>query len=802
MNGRIFINYRRGDDPGHTGRLFDRLQDAFEPDQLFMDVDSIAPGLDFVRVLEEQVSKCDVLLAVIGKGWIDARDIAGNRRLDNVEDFVRIEIEAGLRLGKRVIPVLVNDAEMPRAEQMPEDLKPLARRNAVRLSHDRFKSDAQGLIKALSAALEEVDKARQEQVAAAARERAEADARAKEAERRRDDEQRRASMAGLSSEQIAKAEELANWEFIKDSQRAQDFRDHLARFPGGVVERIARAKLATIAWRALGDAPTKDALGSYLEEFPDGPYSEQARETLAGLERPAVADQRQVEREAYEAAKRSDTSVAMAKFLAAYPHGQLSSDALAAHAALIAREEGQRRALASNDPAVLSAFLDSYPNSDHAAEIRSRLASLGPAKTVKQGSRLKIAIGASIGATVLAAVAIFLLWRASPPAGFLQIGGPDPIVFTGIQGGPFNPGRVSLPLTATGGGLRWGTVGAMPQWLSLSPSQGELAANGTAEIVVMPAPSAQSLWPQQFDGQFTLKNFSSGDETTRSVKMIVQARPASVLCAILVSSRPAQPLTAGEECGLKPKDTFKECPTCPEMLVAPAGRFTMGTPDGELERRPSEGPLHTVSFAKTFAVSRFAVTFDEWDACVADGGCNSFKADDYGWGRGRRPVVGVLWANAKAYVAWLSKRTGRTYRLLSEAEREYITRAGTTTAFWWGASISTSQANYDGSTAYAGGQKGEHRAKTVPVDMFQPNAWGFYNVHGNVWDWIEDCWNDTYAGAPTDGSAWTTGICERRALRGGSWYSDPASLRSGFRGWNNTDIRASNYGIRVARSLN
>src|SRR5215831_14080713 len=138
MAGKIFINYRRGDDPGNTGRLFDRLQEAFQPEQLFMDVDNIAPGLDFVRVLEDQVAKCDVLLAIIGKGWIDAGDATGARRLDNPEDFVRIEIDSALKQDKRVIPVLVGDAHMPRPEELPEAIRPLARRNAVRLSHERF----------------------------------------------------------------------------------------------------------------------------------------------------------------------------------------------------------------------------------------------------------------------------------------------------------------------------------------------------------------------------------------------------------------------------------------------------------------------------------------------------------------------------------------------------------------------------------------------------------------------------------------------------------------------------------------
>jgi hypothetical protein len=154
MAGKIFINYRRGDDPGFAGRLFDRLHEAFEPERLFMDVDNIAAGLDFLRVLEEQVAQCDVLLAVIGKGWIDACDATGAHRLDSPDDFVRIEIESALKQDKRVIPVLVGEAHMPRPEELPETMRPLARRNAVRLTHERFHADAQGLIKALQQALD------------------------------------------------------------------------------------------------------------------------------------------------------------------------------------------------------------------------------------------------------------------------------------------------------------------------------------------------------------------------------------------------------------------------------------------------------------------------------------------------------------------------------------------------------------------------------------------------------------------------------------------------------------------------
>jgi len=160
MAGKIFINYRRGDDPQAAGRLFDRLQDVFESSQLFLDVDNIAPGLDFVRVLDERVADCDVVLAVIGKNWIDARDEKGVRRLDDPDDFVRIEITAALTQNKRVIPVLVGDAQMPRAADLPEALRPLVSRNALRLTHERFRADAQGLIKSLQQALVEIEEAR------------------------------------------------------------------------------------------------------------------------------------------------------------------------------------------------------------------------------------------------------------------------------------------------------------------------------------------------------------------------------------------------------------------------------------------------------------------------------------------------------------------------------------------------------------------------------------------------------------------------------------------------------------------
>jgi len=467
MAGKIFINYRRGDDPGFVQALFARLEQAFPPHQLFMDVDNIEPGLDFVRVLNEQVAQCDVLISVIGRNWIEARDEAGARRIENPDDFVRIEIESALAQDKRVIPVLVGQATMPRADELPETMKPLTRRHAVHLSHERFKADIETLIAALKRVLKNAEEAR--------------------------------------------------------------------------------------------------------------------------------------------AAKRA---------------------------------EGESEKVQSREPAEQE-------------------------RQTREG-RIK-----------LAALSVH--------------GAPD---------GWFAPG------------------------------------------------AGKSEW-------------------------------------------------------------FKDLDVGPEMVVVPAGSFLMGSPDTEQGRGKDESPQHRVTLAKPFAVGRFAVTFDEWDACVSAGGGTGYQPKDEGWGRGRRPVINVSWDDAKAYVDWLGRKTGKPYRLLSEAEWEYIARAGSTTPFWWGDSISTDQANYSGNYAHTKStgsglsdpSAGKPTKRTLAVNSFEPNPWGLYQIHGNVWEWTEDCWHDSYAEAPRDGSAWTSGDCSGRVLRGGSWINGSRSLRSAVRLWGTSNTRSSGMGFRIGKTL-
>src|SRR5215813_4855936 len=609
MSGRIFINYRRGDDPGNTGRLFDRLQEAFRPEQLFMDVDNIAPGLDFVHVLEQQVGQCDALLAVIGPRWLDALDHQGNRRLDNPDDFVRIEIESALSQGKRVIPVLVGDARMPRPDELPETMRPFVRRHAVRLTHERFGADTQVLVKALQQALEEAETARRTQEEAAAQADAARRAHARDAARRAQSEEK----------SRASAKAVRRW----------------------------RPALGIAAALILG------AVGAWL------------------------------------------------------------------FVALPARSPAPER-----------------------------------------------------------------------PAGELIVTGPDELTFKGPQGGPFEPSNIALQLKASGSGVRWSRVGANPDWLGVTPDRGELAADQSTEAVVTLTQRARSLSPGGYDGSVAFVDEGSGTSRVRSVNLVVSLR-----CAVDLVGRADQPLSASEECALRPKDAFRECGGCPEMVVAPAGTFTMGSPARETGRKSDEGPDYKVAFAQPFAVGRFAVTFEEWDACVREGGCNGHRPDDVGWGRGRRPVINVSWADANAYAAWLSKKTGKTYRLPSEAEREYATRAGTATAYSWGNEIGRGNANCRGCGSPWDANQ------TAPVGSFKPNAFGLHEMHGNVREWVEDCYHGSYKGAPDDGSAWIMGDCGGRVVRGGSWFLSPDFLRSASRDGAASDVRFRSLGFRVGRTL-
>ena len=256
-------------------------------------------------------------------------------------------------------------------------------------------------------------------------------------------------------------------------------------------------------------------------------------------------------------------------------------------------------------------------------------------------------------------------------------------------------------------------------------------------------------------------------------------------------------LSESAERALKPGDTFRECnKDCPEMIVVPAGKFMMGSPVDEKGRTTHEGPQHLVTIARPFAVSIFDVTFADWDACTWVGGCRrEGRAHDAGWGRETRPVIYVSWDDAQDYVKWLSEMTGKKYRLLSEAEWEYAARAGTRTAFYWGDEIGMNNAN-----CYRCGSQWDYQ-QTSPVGWFKPNEFGLHDMAGNVWQWVQDCWNEDYSGAPIDGTPWVESDCKRRVVRGGSWGYFPVDPRSAYRYGDLQVDRNYNLGFRVARTL-
>jgi formylglycine-generating enzyme required for sulfatase activity len=276
-----------------------------------------------------------------------------------------------------------------------------------------------------------------------------------------------------------------------------------------------------------------------------------------------------------------------------------------------------------------------------------------------------------------------------------------------------------------------------------------------------------------------------------NLKTILDRHGGSALAVRLVIGETVGPLSVqGVERALRnpqmllqPSKVFRDCSECPEMVVVPAGAASLASG-------------RNVTIAAPFAVGKFEVTFAEWDACVSQGGC-IHRPDDRGWGRGRQPVMNVSWHDAQDYIAWLSKRTGKAYRLLSEAEWEYAAQAGSGREAV--ATPGAGQANCVGCGSWDAGHLWDMQA--VPAGRFAADAFGLHDMLGNVSEWTADCWNDSHAGAPADGSARLSGDCSLRVLRGGSWYYLPMNTRSANRDRLTTDLRLYFLGFRVARTL-
>jgi len=235
---------------------------------------------------------------------------------------------------------------------------------------------------------------------------------------------------------------------------------------------------------------------------------------------------------------------------------------------------------------------------------------------------------------------------------------------------------------------------------------------------------------------------------------------------------------------------FQDCATCPKMIVLPAGSFIMGDNQGAKYERPA----HKVTIEKSFALGQYEITFTQWEACAQEQACKA-APDDHGWGKGSNPIINLTYGDINDYVIWLSKKTKQKYRLPSEAEWEYAARAGTTSAYWWGDEVGENNANCRRCASKWSG-KG-----SAPVGSFKANPWGFYDMNGNAWEWIADCWTPNYTNAPNTSTARTDGNCKEPVTRGGSWYYFPKLSRSAYRYKNPVNVFSYNISFRVAREM-
>jgi formylglycine-generating enzyme required for sulfatase activity len=326
-----------------------------------------------------------------------------------------------------------------------------------------------------------------------------------------------------------------------------------------------------------------------------------------------------------------------------------------------------------------------------------------------------------------------------------------------------------------------GTHNRQIPWES-SPSPEELVISSTLKPVRAADPLELGFW-ETIKGSSSAADFKAYLDSYPDGPFAAMARTRLEQIEAKNVTKPAAPAPPPAAS----QSVIRDCPQCPEMVLIPAGVFEMGSS----EMFDFEAPVHQVSIRKAFYIGRNEVTFEEWDACFAEGGCKQ-KPDDRGLGRARRPATDLDWDDAKSYVAWLSQKTGRTYRLPTESEWEYVARAGTTTTYPWGRTVEKDRANCIGCTS-------DPVRKAIDTGSFPPNAFGIYDMAGNAAEWVEDCWSENYRGAPTEGSAWTKPQCRERVLRGGSFNNDPRYLRSAARFKYDHDVRFYTNGFRVIR---
>ena len=519
---------------------------------------------------------------------------------------------------------------------------------------------------------------------------------------------------------------------------------YLNDYPKGMAADLARERMPAATWEQMRDNDQPKVFEEFLAAYPDSEYAEPVRAAL---------------RQRIERANKSELD----RYLARYPRGtaaDLARERLPAAAWANIRDNAQ--------PRVFEEYLAAYPNSRFAEPARAALRRLIGAADKSELDRYL--------ARYPRGTAADLARERLPTAEWARIQSKRDFRFfwNYLQEYPrsthVNQARERLRATIS----QELDVDVLERFVREEPASG-FADEARKRLATLAWRTvANSIRTSDLDGFLAAYPNSAEAPLARDAKAKLPQRLAPFV----------------EEDGIW---VGRDCRRCPEMVVVPAGSYRMGSASGGSDERP----VHEVTIEYPFAVGKYEVTFAQWDACARARACPRGEriADDRDWGRRQRPVIKVNWSDAQRYVRWLSGETKKSYRLLSESEWEYAARAGTQTAYSWGDRIGSGRANCDG----CGGQWDDRQ--TAPVGSFAANAWNLHDMHGNVWEWVADCWNESYAGAPRDGSAWLSGNCSMRALRGGSWSSGPSDLRAANRGRYATGNRYSDLGFRVARTL-
>lgn len=509
-------------------------------------------------------------------------------------------------------------------------------------------------------------------------------------------------------------------------------------------------------WRVARALDTIPALESYLKKYPGGRFAEEAAKAVS-QSRSAAQRAAEASKEAadWATAERAATKESYLRYLEKWPTGKFASTANRKISYIdLAEVEAKERAdwfaadRASTRDAYRS-FLEAWPSGKYASAANRKLRSLDQAEVSKNE---------------------MTDWAAADTAN---------------------------------------TREAYRSFLQTWPN-GKQAATANQRLRSLDQAEENALWReavnkgtrQAYEGY--LEKFPNGSNAGEAKQFL-----SDLTTAVPLQQEAEARLSAGTE--------FRECPNCPTMVVLPAGSFTMGSPKSAVDEGnafPSEMPPHVVKIAKPFAVGKFEVSFLEWDTCVTDGGCRGYRPGDQGWGRGKFPVMNVSWDDAKLYVRWLSRKTGKTYRLLSEAEWEYAARAGSLTNYHFGDDTKSlcRYANVadDSGSARRVGKSGfsawmpcnDGYINSAPVGSLAPNAFQLHDMYGNVSEWVEDVWHDSYQGAPADGRAWTSdGDPQMRVGRGGSHQNLHDGVRSATRFKYRASTEGNLVGLRVARTL-